>query len=61
MMKDHRKGDDASHVRSRQTAKELLGHAELPLIIRARACMILGCGTESGYLDMRRRGCGSLE
>ncbi|PPJ59667.1 hypothetical protein CBER1_01230 [Cercospora berteroae] len=52
MLEAHRedRDEDAEH-----TARILLGYAELPLLIRARACMVLGCsGVADDALDMAK-------
>ncbi|KAK5166651.1 uncharacterized protein LTR77_008195 [Saxophila tyrrhenica] len=51
MIRQFRQGDDASVASAVHTARELLTHAELPLIIRARACMVLGCSSEPDFLE----------
>ncbi|KAF2210313.1 hypothetical protein CERZMDRAFT_86062 [Cercospora zeae-maydis SCOH1-5] len=36
------------------TARMLLENADLPLLIRARACMIIGCSIDPDFLDMAK-------
>lgn len=50
MLRAHRddKDDEAD-----QTARVLLEHADLPLLLRARACMVIGCSDEApDFLEM---------
>ncbi|KAK4506370.1 hypothetical protein PRZ48_000100 [Zasmidium cellare] len=51
MMKAHTadRNDDAE-----ATARSLLENADLPLLLRARACMILGCGESPDFIDMAK-------
>lgn len=42
MMRTHREKTEAGDARANETARNLLENADLPLLIRARACMILG-------------------
>jgi hypothetical protein len=51
MMKLHREDTDESRSKSEETAHLLLTHADLPLVFRARACMILGCSGDPGYVE----------
>ncbi|KAF2162744.1 hypothetical protein M409DRAFT_26982 [Zasmidium cellare ATCC 36951] len=53
MVKAHREDRDEYAV---STARSLLGNADLPLLIRARACMVLGCSEQPGFLDMAKDG-----
>lgn len=48
MLQAHREGGDANTAKSESTAKTLLEYPELPLLIRARALVILGCSNEPG-------------
>ena len=49
MIRAHRQ-DNFEHAES--TARILLENADLPLLIRARACIIIGCSEEPDFLDM---------
>ena len=42
MMTAHRRGDDESRQKAEDTAHVLLANSDLPLLIRCRACMVLG-------------------
>lgn len=44
------------HKEAEETARLLLGNADLPLLLRARACMVLGCGDSPDFLDMAKEG-----
>ncbi|KAK3722969.1 hypothetical protein LTR37_002115 [Vermiconidia calcicola] len=50
MIKRHREGTDESRAEAEHIAKTLVSHADLPLVFRARACMVLGCAKEPGYV-----------
>ncbi|KAK4494868.1 hypothetical protein PRZ48_014224 [Zasmidium cellare] len=51
MMRAHREDRDEHAI---STARILLENPDLPLLIRARACMVIGCSTESDFLDMAK-------
>lgn len=38
------------------TSRDLLSNDDLPLLIRARACMVLACSNDSDYVDMAKEG-----
>lgn len=54
MMATHRSGSQEARAHAEDTARTLLNYAELPLLIRASACMILGCSTSAGYVGWAR-------
>ncbi|KAF7188975.1 hypothetical protein HII31_09898 [Pseudocercospora fuligena] len=51
MMTAHREENNEKAI---GTARVLLEYPELPLQLRARACMVLGCSDESDFLDMAK-------
>ncbi|KAK5131990.1 hypothetical protein LTR08_000410 [Meristemomyces frigidus] len=53
MLQAHRRDDDDT---AESTARILLDYAELPLLIRARACMVLGCSEDADSLDWAEEG-----
>lgn len=53
MFKAHRE-DRNEYAES--TARMLIVNADLPLLIRARACMVLGCCIDPDFLDMAKEG-----
>lgn len=56
-MRAHREETDASRAKAEDTARILLENADLPLVIRACACMILGCSdTAPDYLHWAEEG-----
>ena len=54
MMAAHREGTDARRTYAEQSARILLEHADLPLLLRARALMILGCSDEGDFVSAAR-------
>lgn len=57
MMKAHRKDDDESRADAERTARILLSNSDLPLLIRARACMVLGCSDSApDFLEWAKEG-----
>lgn len=52
----HREKTDEGRAKANETARILLENADLPLLLRARACMILGCSTEEDYLEWAEEG-----
>ena len=54
MMKAHHEDTDASNQEAEHTARILLKNWDLPLLIRAQACIIIGCGISSDFLDWAR-------
>ncbi|KAK5717804.1 hypothetical protein LTR15_008645 [Elasticomyces elasticus] len=55
MFRLHDQGGDASRNESESIALTLLGHSDLPLFFRARACMILGCSVKPGYIEWAQK------
>lgn len=56
-MAAHRRDDDESRADAERTAQILLDNADLPLLIRARACMILGCSdSDPDFLKWAKEG-----
>ncbi|KAK4957473.1 hypothetical protein LTR10_005438 [Elasticomyces elasticus] len=55
MFRLHDQGDDASRDESESIASTLLGHSDLPLFFRPRACMILGCSVKPGYIEWAQK------
>ncbi|KAK4956713.1 hypothetical protein LTR10_006240 [Elasticomyces elasticus] len=51
MMIAHREDNDEKRAEAERIAHLLLSYADLPLVFRARASMILGCGTTRGYVE----------
>lgn len=49
MLQAHRDGNDEY---AESTARVLLSHADIPLLIRTRACMVLACAAEEDSLQM---------
>ena len=49
MVSAHR---DENHDYAESTARVLLGYADIPLLIRTRACMVLACAAEEDSLEM---------
>ncbi|KAF2767128.1 hypothetical protein EJ03DRAFT_160300 [Teratosphaeria nubilosa] len=49
-------GDDASRADAKRTARALLANDDLPLLLRARACMTLGCSNEPNFLEWTEEG-----
>lgn len=47
--------DDKSEE-AEKTARILLENPDLPLLIRARACMVIGCGDAPDFLEMAKEG-----
>ncbi|KAK3715131.1 hypothetical protein LTR37_007341 [Vermiconidia calcicola] len=50
MIKRPREGTDESRAEAEHIAKTFISHADLWLIFRARACMVLGCSEEPSYV-----------
>ncbi len=55
-MTAHRRGDDDSRADAESTAHILLAYPDLPLLLRARACMVLGCSDEGDFLGWAKEG-----
>lgn len=53
MIQDHQAG---KYKEAEKTARTLLENADLPLILRARACQNIGCGTSSDFFEMAKEG-----
>ncbi|CZT20722.1 uncharacterized protein RCC_06580 [Ramularia collo-cygni] len=51
MLTAHREERDAH---AENIARSLLEHANIPLLIRARACMVIGCSNAPDHLDMAK-------
>lgn len=51
MLLAHRREDDAGRAEAEETAKILLEYAQLPLLIRGRAEMVLACSDKPGFLE----------
>jgi hypothetical protein len=58
MVKAHFEKTVERQAFAESTARTLLANADLPLLFRARACMVLGCNNdpESDYLEMAQQG-----
>ena len=56
MIKMHRKGDDESRANAEHTARVLVSHSDLPLLLRARSCMVLGCSDDDDALEWADEG-----
>lgn len=42
---------DAARAEAERIAKMQLENSDLPLVFRARACMMLGCASTPGYVE----------
>ena len=51
MLRLHRRGGIADRAEAENIARSLLSNPNLPLVFRARACMILGCSSKPGYVE----------
>ena len=58
MCKEHLRDDNKN---AENTARILLSNVDLPILIRARALMILGCSLAPDYLEMAEEAVRTVE